>query len=54
MAAFFLMALVVLWNTFAPADYRWLSETARKLWAMAGLGLYIIILLERRRRKENE
>ena len=50
-AVFYLMAIAVVWNTFAASDYRWLSETARKIWAMAGLGLYLVILLERQRRK---
>ncbi len=49
---FYVMAFVVLWNTFAASDYRWLSETARKIWAMAGIGLYLVILLERHRRKQ--
>lgn len=49
---FFLMAIVVLWHGCAPEDYRVLTEMGRKIWAMAGLSLYVVILLERRRRQE--
>lgn len=49
--AFYIMAIIVVWNTFAATDWRFLSENARKLWAMAGLGLYAVIMLERYRRK---
>lgn len=52
-AAFYAMAIVVVWNSLAPSDYRMLTEIGRKIWAMAGLGLYVVILLERRRR-DNE
>lgn len=51
---FFMMAFVVIWHSCAPEDYRVLTETGRKIWAMAGIGLYIVILLERRRRREGE
>lgn len=53
-AVFYLMALAVVWNAVAASDYRWLSENSRKIWAMAGLGLYLVILLERQRRKKEE
>lgn len=52
--AFYLMAIAVMWNTVAASDYRWLGENARKIWAMAGLGLYLVIMLERQRRKKEE
>lgn len=52
---FFLMAIVVIWHSCAPEDYRVLTEIGKKIWAMAGLSLYLVILLERhRRRKEKE
>lgn len=47
---FYLIALVVVWNTLAPGDWRVLSEMAKKFWAMAGLALYALILLENHRR----
>lgn len=52
---FFLMALVVLWHSFAPEDYRVLTEIGKKIWAMAGLSLYLVLALEdHRRRNERE
>lgn len=52
---FFMLAAIVIWNMFAGAEWRFLSETARKIWAMAALGLYAIIQLELyRRRHENQ
>lgn len=54
-AIFFLMAFIVGWHSFASEDYRFLTEMGKKIWAMAGLSLYLIILLEKRRRgKERE
>lgn len=51
---FFLMAFVVIWHSLAPEDYRVLTEIGKKIWAIAGLGLYLVIILERhRRRQEN-
>lgn len=50
---FYFIAVVVLWNTFAANDYRFLSEIARKIWAIAGICLYLVILLERHRRNRN-
>lgn len=47
---FILMGLIVLWHLLAPKDWHVLTETGRKLWAMAGLGLYAVILIERHRR----
>lgn len=47
---FIIMGLVVMWHIFAPKDWHVLTENGRKLWAMAGLGLYIVILIERHRR----
>lgn len=52
MTVFFAMSLVVIWHLFAPDDYKILSENGKKLWAMAGLSLYIVILLERKRRAD--
>ncbi len=49
---FFLMAIVVIWHTFVPEDYRILTETGKKIWAMGGLSLYLIILLERHHRNK--
>lgn len=51
---FFLLAFVVLWHLVAPEDWRVLSEIGRKIWAMAGLGLYAVIMLEKHRRKREE
>lgn len=51
---FFIMALVVIWHQFAPEDLRVLTEIGKKIWAMAGLGLYIIIILEKSRRKNED
>lgn len=47
---FYFIAFIVIWNMIASPDWRFLSDMGRKFWAMAGLGLYIIILLEKRRR----
>lgn len=51
---FYLMAFVVIWNSLAAGEYRWLGEMSRKIWAMAGIGLYLVILLERHRRKKED
>ena len=47
---FFVMAFVVIWHSLAPEDYRVLTELGKKIWAIAGLCLYVVILLEKRRR----
>lgn len=47
---FFVMAFVVIWHLFAPQDWHALTEIGRKIWAMAGLGLYVVIMIERHRR----
>lgn len=49
--AFFLMAFVVIWHLIAPEDYRVLTGIGQKIWAMAGLSLYVVIMLEQRRRR---
>lgn len=51
---FFVLALVVTWHLFAPEDWRVLSEIGKKIWAMAGLSLYVVIMLEKSRRKKEE
>lgn len=48
---FYILAAAVIWNMSCSSGYRIMSDMAQKITAMAGLGLYIVILLERRRRK---
>lgn len=49
-AVFYILAFVVTWNWAASEDWRFLSEMNRKLLAMVGLCLYILLVLERRHR----
>lgn len=48
---FYILGLAVVWNMACSSSFRILSDNGQKIVAMAALGLYIIILLERKRRK---
>lgn len=51
-AFFYILAFVVTWNWVASESWRFLTETNRKLLAMVGLCLYILLVLERKHRIE--
>ena len=49
---FYILAMIVCWNSLADNDWRFLSEMNRKLLAIVGLCLYILLVLERRHRPD--
>lgn len=51
---FYVMAAIVTWNWAAPESWWFMTETWRKIWGMAGLGLYVVLIFERRRRSGGE
>lgn len=49
---FYVLAIIVCWNSVANESWRFLSEMNRKLLAIVGLCLYILLLLERKHRSD--
>lgn len=47
---FYILAVIVIWNCVASENWRFLSEINRKLLAIVGLCLYILLLWERKNR----
>lgn len=53
LAVFYFMALIAIWHQLASSDYRFLTDLGLKIWSMAALALYGIILLEKHKRKKD-
>lgn len=48
--AFYLLAVIVTWNWAANESWRFLSEMNRKIVAIIGLCIYVLLVIERKRR----
>lgn len=49
-AVFYVLAFVVTWNWVANESWRFMSEVNRKLLAIIGLCIYVLLIVERKRR----
>lgn len=47
---FYVFALIVAWNSIAGESWRFLGENHRKILAMIGLGIYVLLVFERKKR----